>query len=208
MSGRERFFHTLADPNVAYVLFLIGIYGLIYELASPGAVLPGVAGVIGVVLALLSYGSFSVSFAGVALILLAIVLFILEMKTPGYGALAVGGIISLFIGSLLMFSPMVPYFRISLTVVITMSILSICFFGLIIYIGISGLKGKVESGIKSLIDSEGEVKVKIDPVGIVFLNKEDWSAVSFDGKPIDKGFKVKVLEVQGVKLVVQTIEKK
>jgi len=203
MSKREGFFHVLGDPNVAYVLFIIGIYGLIYELASPGIGLAGIAGAICILLALVSFGSLPINYAGFALLILAIVLFILEIKAPTHGALAVGGIVSLFIGSFLLFNPMVPYFRISMTVVITMLILTVVFFVIIISIGIASLKGKVVTGVSSLVNSIGEVKVKIDPEGIVFVNNEDWSAISSSGKAIRKGEKVRVVSVEGVKLVVE-----
>jgi membrane-bound serine protease (ClpP class) len=203
MSKREGFFHVLGDPNVAYVLFIIGIYGLIYELASPGIGLAGIAGAICILLALVSFGSLPINYAGFALLILAIVLFILEIKAPTHGALAVGGIVSLFIGSFLLFNPMVPYFRISMTVVITMLILTVVFFVIIISIGIASLKGKVVTGVSSLVNSIGEVKVKIDPEGIVFVNNEDWSAISSSGKTIRKGEKVRVVSVEGVKLVVE-----
>lgn len=205
MSKREGLFHVLGDPNVAYVLFIVGIYGLIYELASPGIGLAGIAGAISILLALVSFGSLPINYAGVGLIILAVVLFVLEIKAPTHGALAIGGIVSLFIGSLLMFNPMVPYFRISLAVVITMLVLTVVFFALIISIGIASLKGKVVTGISSLVNSIGDVKVGIAPEGIVFVNKEDWSAVSSSGKSIRKGEKVKVVSVEGVKLVVEPV---
>ncbi|MFH1824543.1 MAG: nodulation protein NfeD [Candidatus Firestonebacteria bacterium] len=208
MSKREGLFHVLGDPNVAYVLFMIGLYGLIYELAAPGIGLAGIAGTICILLALVSFGSLPINYAGVALIILAVVLFILEIKAMTHGVLATGGAVSLFIGSLLMFNPMVPYFRISLTVVITMLVLTVGFFAFIISIGIASLKGKVVTGISSLIHSIGEVKVGIDPEGIVFVNNEDWSAVSNTGEPIKKGEEVKVISVEGVKLVVEPLKKR
>lgn len=208
MSGRESLFHVLGDPNVVYVLFLLGIYGLIYELAAPGFGFPGIIGAICIILALVSFGSLPVSFAGIALIILAVVLFVLEIKAPTHGALAFGGVVSLVLGSLLIFNPMMPYFRISLTVVFTMVILTTAFFILVISIGIAGLKGKVVIGVQSLIGAIGEVKVKIDPVGIVYVNNEDWSAESFDGTPVKKGEFVKVKEVKGIKLIVEQLAQK
>ncbi len=203
MTWRESLLNTLNDPTIAYVLFLIGIYGLIYELASPGAVFPGTAGVICMILALISFNSLSISFAGVALLVLAVALFILEIKATTHGALAAGGVVSLFLGSLLLFSPMIPYFKMSLAVVITMVVISSAFFAIIISIGIKALKNRVVIGIKSLVGASGDVRVAIDPVGIVSVNKEDWSAGSADGKPVLKGEKVKVLRLEGIKLIVE-----
>ncbi len=203
MTWREGFLNALNDPTIAYVLFLIGIYGLIYELTSPGAVFPGTAGVICMILALISFNSLSISFAGVALLVLAVALFILEIKATAHGALAAGGVVSLFLGSLMLFSPMIPYFKMSIAVVTTMVVISTAFFAIIISIGIKALKNRVVIGIKSLVGASGEVRVAIEPVGIVSVNKEDWSACSADGKPILKGEKVKVLRLEGIKLIVE-----
>jgi membrane-bound serine protease (ClpP class) len=208
MSGRESLFQVLGDPNVAYVLFLIGVYGLIFELVSPGIGLSGIAGAICILLALFSFGSLPLNFAGVGLVILAIALFILEIKAPTHGAMAAGGVISLFIGSLLMFNPMVPYFRISMGVIMTMIVLTVIFFVIIISLGIAAQKMKAASGKKSLLDKEGEVLKALEPEGIVFVEMEDWTARSKDGKTIDKGEKVKVIAVDGIKLIVEKTSSK
>ncbi|MEI7904210.1 MAG: nodulation protein NfeD [Candidatus Firestonebacteria bacterium] len=207
-SRREGFLNLLFDPTIAYVLFLVGIYGLIYELASPGAVLPGVAGMISIILALISFNSLTVSLAGMALLVLAIVLFILEIKSSAHGGLAAGGVISLALGSVMLFSPMMPYYRISLMVVATMVVLSTAFFAIIIYIGVQSLKGRVVIGIQSLLGAEGIVKTPLNPVGIVYVNKEDWSAESGNKKSIKKGQTVRVLAVEGIKLIVEELKEK
>src|SRR5208337_2164189 len=95
-----------------------------------------------------------------------------------HGGLALGGLIALFLGSLMLYTPMMPFYRMSLSLIITMVVISAVFFAIIIYICIQALKSKVVIGIKSLIGAEGEVKVKIDPIGIVFVNNEDWTAES------------------------------
>ncbi len=203
MNTGEELSNSLQNPTIAYILFLIGIYGLIYELFSPGTILAGAAGSICVVLASISFLTLSVSAAGIILLVLAVALFVLEIKATAHGALAAGGVVSLFLGSLMLFSPMMPYFKISMTVVITMVMISTAFFAIIITIGIKALKNRVVIGIKSLVGASGEVKLAIDPIGIVFVNKEDWTAEASDGKPVGKGEKIRVVRVEGIKLIVE-----
>ncbi|MFH1074958.1 MAG: NfeD family protein [Candidatus Firestonebacteria bacterium] len=206
MTGKETLLHLLGNPNVAYILFVLGILAIIFEFAAPGIGLPGIGGAICVILAIFSFTGLPVSIAGIIMILLAIGLFVFEIKTPAHGAFAVGGVLALFLGSLLIFNPMVPYFRISMSIVITILVLTSAFFAFLITLGLSAMKGKVVIGIGSLLNATGEVKVGLDPVGIVYINREDWSAESNDGQPIDKGEKVRVLKVEGVKLIVERIK--
>ncbi len=207
MNWREEFQNSLGDPTIAYILFLVGLYGIIFELFSPGAIFPGLAGGVCVLLACFSFTALSISTAGVILLVLAVALFVLEIKATAHGALAAGGIVALFAGSLMLFSPMLPYFKMSIMVVVTMVVISALFFAIIIRLGIKALKNRVVIGIKSLVGAFGEVKLTIDPVGIVFVNKEDWSAASADGKPVLKGERVKVLRVEGIKLIVEPAER-
>lgn len=204
MSVREKLFNALGDPNIAYVLFMIGTYGLIYELASPGAIFPGVIGGICIILALVAFESLSASLAALFLIILAAILFILEVKIVSHGVLTMGGIISLLLGSLLLFSPQLPYFRLSITLIIGTVIMTSLFFIFIVSKGILAQKRKVESGFEGLIDKIGEAKTDILNEGRVYVGGEDWSAYT-ENEKIEKGEKIKVVSIDGIRLKVKKI---
>ncbi|OGF51085.1 MAG: hypothetical protein A2044_07560 [Candidatus Firestonebacteria bacterium GWA2_43_8] len=208
MSGWEAVLHVIGDPNIAYILLILGVFGLIFEFTAPGTFIPGITGGVFIILALYSMGSISVSFAGAAFLLLAFMLFVLEIKTPSHGLIGAGGLLSLILGSLLIFNPMAPYFRISLPVVITMVVLTGGFFAFIIIIGVTALRSKAVSGIASLIGAEGTVKTDMNPAGIVLVSNEDWSAETEDGSSLKKGDKITVISVNGTKLkVTKTLDK-
>jgi membrane-bound serine protease (ClpP class) len=213
MSMREKLFNALGDPNIAYVLFMIGIYGLIYELASPGGFFGGIIGGICLILALVSFDSLSASLAGIFLIILAAILFIVDVYASTHGAFTIGGILSLLIGSLMLFSPQVPYFRLSMTLIIGVIVMTSLFFMFIVTKGILAQRKKVESGEEGLIGSIGEAKTDVLKDGIVYVKGEEWSAyaesavgaestVGAEGKKIFKGEKIKVLDVDGIRLKV------
>ena len=202
MSIREKLFNALGDPNIAYVLFMIGIYGLIYELASPGAIFPGVAGGICLILALVSFDSLSANLAGMFLIILAAVLFILEVKIVSHGVLTMGGILSLILGSLMLFSPQLPYFRLSMTLITGTVIMTSLFFIFIVSKGILAQKRKIESGVEGIIGSTGEARTDISDEGRVYVHGEEWSAYT-EGEKIEKGGKIKVIGIDGISLKVK-----
>jgi len=206
MSGWEVVLHVIGDPNIAYILLILGVFGLIFEFTSPGTFVPGITGGVFIILSLYSMGSISVSFAGAAFLLLAFMLFILEIKTPSYGLIGIAGLLSLILGSFLIFNPLSPYFKISLPVVFTMVLLTGGFFVFIITIGVSALKSKPVSGIAALIGAKGEVKTDMKPSGIVIVNKEDWSAETVDGQNLEKGEKISVVSVDGIKLIVKSAQ--
>ncbi|MFH1073724.1 MAG: nodulation protein NfeD, partial [Candidatus Firestonebacteria bacterium] len=124
MSGWESVLQVIGDPNIAYILLILGVFGLIFEFTAPGTLIPGIIGGVFIILSLYSMGSISVSFAGAAFLLLAFILFVLEIKTPAHGLIGIAGLLSLILGSFLLFNPLAPYFRISLPVVITMVLLT------------------------------------------------------------------------------------
>src|SRR3990172_6166947 len=108
MNLPERILQTIADPNIAYILFTIGVIGIIAELYNPGAFFPGITGAISLILAFVAFGSLPINWAGVLLLLLAIGLFIAELNSEGIGILAVGGLIAFVLGSLLLYTPLTP----------------------------------------------------------------------------------------------------
>ncbi|MCX7919938.1 MAG: nodulation protein NfeD [bacterium] len=210
MTLREQFLHALGNPNVAYVLFILGIYGLIYELASPGFGLSGILGGICIILALVAFESLPFNLAGLLLILFGIALFIADIKAPTHGVLTVGGIVSLFIGSLLIFSPAgtkeAPYISmgVSLSVIITMVILTTAFFVFAITKGLLAQRRKTISGKEGIIGAIGEVTVDLNPAGEVQVLGERWSAFTEQG-PIARGEKIRVIDLDGLRVKVERV---
>jgi membrane-bound serine protease (ClpP class) len=205
LSPREDFLHVLSDPNIAYILFIAGFYGLIFELSSPGAVLPGVVGGIAILLALWSFQAISVSIAGLALIVFAILLFVAETQTSSSGVLAAGGAISLFLGSIFLIDvEKEPFVQISLNLILLVTLLTVAFFVVVIRYVIKAHKRRAATGAEGMVGMSGVAKSDIDPQGNVFVHGELWKATS--DKPIKKDSKVKVLEVDNLLLKVSEVD--
>jgi membrane-bound serine protease (ClpP class) len=205
LSPREDFLHILSDPNIAYILFIAGFYGLIYELSSPGAILPGVIGGIAILLALWSFQALSVSVAGLALIIFAILLFVAETQTSSGGVLAAGGAISLFLGSIFLIdSEKEPFVQISLNLILLVTLLTMAFFVVVIGYVIKAQKRKATTGAEGMVGMIGVAKSDIDPEGNVFVHGEIWHACS--DKLVKKDSKVKVLEVDNLVLKVEEVD--
>lgn len=205
LSPREDFLHILSDPNIAYILFIAGFYGLIYELSSPGAILPGVIGGIAIVLALWSFQALSVSVAGLALIVFALLLFVAETQTSSGGVLAAGGAISLFLGSIFLIdSEKEPFVQISLNLILFVTLLTLAFFVVVIGYVIKAHERRITTGEEGLVGMRGLAKSDIEPEGKVFVHGELWKARA--DKPIKKDSKVKVLEVDNLILKVKEVE--
>jgi membrane-bound serine protease (ClpP class) len=183
---------------------MIGFYGIIYELASPGAIFPGVIGGICLLLAFFALESLPINIVGIFLIILGIALFIAELKTPGFGALATGAIISLFLGSLMLFSTSSPYFqpKVALHLIIIFVAFSAFFFLFALSYAIKALRAKPMSDKESLIGQVGIAKEELQPYGVILVGGEDWSAESEDGV-IKQGEKVIVSGIDGLKLKVK-----
>jgi membrane-bound serine protease (ClpP class) len=201
MNFRDKILNIISDPNIAYLLMLAGIYGIFFELTNPGAIFPGVFGVLSLILALYSFQTLPVNYAGLMLIILAIVLFILEIKVASYGLLTIGGIISMIIGSLMLFESAMPFFKLSLTVILPAVFLTALFFGLTIYLVLKAYRRKPSTGVEELIGLEGEARSDIHKKGQVFVHGELWKAWS--DEPVSKGDKITVEEVKNLKLKVR-----
>lgn len=201
MSFRFRVLNALSDPNIAYILMLLGIYGLIFELSNPGSILPGVVGGISLILAFYAFQTLPINYAGFLLILLAIILFIAEIKVPSYGLLTVGGVISMVLGSLMLITTDVPGLQISLYVILPTALLTAGFFVLVIGMAWQAHQKKPVTGIEALIGMGGTAKTEIHPRGTVLLQGELWEAVSEE--PIKEGEPVIVQGLDGLKLMVK-----
>ena len=190
---RLRILDFIADPNFAYILMLLGIYGLFFELYNPGAIFPGVVGVLSLILAFFSLQLLPLNWAGLLLILLAIVLFLLEIKIASYGLLSIGGIISMTLGSLMLFEPFKTGIQIGLEVVLTATIITALFFAFVVGMGLRAQSRKVTTGKEGIIGEIGRVAVQINPRGKVQVHGEVWDAVA--DEPLEVGTSVRVLAV-------------
>ena len=197
MSPAERVFQKLWRPEVMFILMLIAIYGIIGELSSPGAILPGVVGAIALILALYLAAVLPVNVAGLVLIVLAMALFIFDLYTPTHGVLTVGGIISFLIGSLMLFDRADPLFRLSLSFIIPATLITAAFFTFIIGKGLRAQMLPVKVGKESLIGRTVTALTPIDSQdGRIFVEGEYWNAVS--DAPIAKGEEAEIAAVQGL----------
>jgi len=206
MSWRQEVLDILSDPNIAYILMLIGIYGIFFELYNPGSVLPGVIGGICLILALYSFQTLPVNYAGVMLIFFAIILFLLEIKIPSYGILSIGGIISLVIGSLMLIETDIPFLQISWKVIAGAAISTTLFFMFAIGLAYKALRLKPTTGREGLVGEEGTAITAIDPLGSIEVHGEIWTVSS--SERIEKGQRVMVaaVDLQHLKLRVIPIK--
>jgi membrane-bound serine protease (ClpP class) len=205
MGLRHKILSLIGNPNVAYMLILLGFYGIFFELTNPGSIFPGVLGALFLILAFYSFQTLPVNYAGLLLIILAIVLFILEIKITSYGLLTVGGLISLTLGSIMLFDSPFPFQRVSLEVIIPAVVLTTIFFALTVALVIQAHRSRPTTGAEGLIGLEGQVKGNIDNSdGSVFVHGEIWKA--FSNEVIKKGEKVLVEKVDGLKLKVKKKE--
>jgi membrane-bound serine protease (ClpP class) len=204
MNWQQRFLNVISDPNIVYILMMIGFAGIMFEIYNPGAIFPGVIGVISLILAFYSLHTLPVNYAGIALIIFAVILFLLEIKVTSYGILTIGGIVSLLLGSIMLIDPdsALEYARISWTVIIPVTFFITAFFVFAISLGIRAQLRKPATGNEGLIGSFGESLELLDPTGEVRVWGERWTADSVRGK-IKKGERVKVVGVDNMKLKVE-----
>ena len=204
MSWREKLLDVISNPQIAYYLLMLGGMGIFFELSNPGAILPGVVGGIFLILAFYALQVLPVNYAGLALILFAIILFIAEIKVVSHGLLAVGGVISLFLGSVMLFQSPVEYMRLSLSVIIPAVLVTSAFFIFALTMAIRARLKKPTTGTEGLVGEVGIVSTPLAPEGKVSVHGEFWNA--FSDQPIEKGDKVQVIEVINLKLKVKKIE--
>src|SRR5437660_7538020 len=202
MSPAERVFQKLWRPEVMFILMLIAIYGIIGELTTPGAILPGVVGAIALVLALYLAAILPVNVTGLVLIALALMLFIFDVYAPTHGVLTVGGIISFLIGSLMLFNRADPLFRLSLSYIIPATLITALFFVFVVGKGLRAQLLPVKAGTEMMVGKTATALMPIDSRGgRVFVEGEYWNAVS--DTPIGKGDVAEIAAVQGLTLRVQ-----
>jgi len=196
---RDRVLNTISNPNIAYILMMIGMAGLYFELSHPGAILPGVIGAISLVLAFFAFQTLPVNYAGLLLIALAIIFFIAEIKVSSYGLLSVAGLISLILGSVMLFENV----RVSLNLMMPTIVLIGGFFIVVAFLAFRAYRGKPASGMEGLIGETGVVEEKIDPVGLIFAHGEYWKATC--AEVVEEGEKVRVIGSKGLELIVEKV---
>jgi len=194
---RDRVLNTISNPNIAYILMMIGMAGLYFELAHPGAIFPGVIGAISLILAFFAFQTLPVNYAGLLLIALAIIFFIAEVKVASYGLLSLAGLISLTLGSVMLFEDV----AVSLKLMMPTIVLVGGFFVGIAYVAFKAYRGQPKGGMEGLIGESAVVEEKIDPVGLVFTHGEYWKASS--DEVADEGEKVEIIGSDGLELIVR-----
>lgn len=199
MTFRQRFLLTIANPNLAYILLMIGLLGLYFEFSHPGAILPGVLGGISLLLAVFAFQILPINYVGLGLIILAVILFILEVKVQSFGMLALGGIAAMIIGSLMLIKAPIaelrPSLRFVLPVVIGVSAIVLFLLALVF----KAHRRRSVSGREGMIGETGTARTDLAPAGMVFVHGELWEAVAEE--PVRAGEKVKVIEVlEGLKI--------
>ena len=201
MGTRLEILAALSDPNIAYILFLLGLAGLYFEFANPGVVLPGIIGGISLILAFFAMQTLPVNYAGVLLILFAVALFIAEIKVVSHGVLTIGGIVSMIMGSLLLFDSPDPALRVSLKVMIPALIVISLFFAGVVSLVLKAQMRKRQSGREGMIGAEGEAVTDVHEMGKVFVHGEYWNAWS--DRAVEKGKRVRVVAVTALKLKIE-----
>ena len=200
---RDEILKTVSNPNIAYILMLIGLAGLYFELSHPGAIFPGVIGGISLILAFYAFQTLSVNYAGVLLILLGAILFLLEIKVTSYGLLSIGGVICLTLGSIMLFNTGTTGMRVSWSVLIPAVLVISGFFIAVALLALRAHMVKPRTGYEALIGEMAVSKESLAPEGKVFVHGELWNAISEDIVPA--GTRMEVIGVENLLLKVRKI---
>jgi membrane-bound serine protease (ClpP class) len=193
MTARQKFLLTISNPNLAYILLMVGLLGLYFEFAHPGAILPGVLGAISLLLAIFSFQILPINYVALLLILLAIALFILEVKIQSFGILGVGGVIAMVIGSVMLVNSPIPELQPSLKIVIPMAVGLSLIFLFLLFLVVRAHSRRAFTGKEGLVGEIGTAQTDLNPEGKVFVHGELWNAEA--AEPIARGSKVRVNRV-------------
>lgn len=198
---RSKLLAVITDPNVAYILMLIGIYGLIYEFANPGMILPGVAGTICLLLALFAFQVLPINYAGLALMLLGVAFMVGEVFVPSFGALGIGGMAAFVIGSIMLLDTDIPGYGISIPLIGFFALTSAGLFMFALGMALKARRRPVVSGVEEMIGSVGVALDDFDQAGRIRVHGEIWTAVS--KTPVRRGDRVRVFAVHGLRLFIE-----
>ena len=202
---RDRFLNVITDPNVAYVLMMLGMLGLFFELSNPGVILPGIIGGICLILAFFAFQSLPINYAGLLLILFGIVLLVAEIKIVSHGVLAIGGMVSMSLGSLMLFDAPEIGFRVSWWVIGPTVAATAGLFLFVIAAGVRALGRPPSTGAEGFVGKFATVRERLAPEGQVLVAGEIWRAVA-DGAPLEPGTQVRIVAVDGLTLWVAKTE--
>jgi membrane-bound serine protease (ClpP class) len=208
MGFTEKILNLISDPDLTYILLMLGLIGILFELFNPGAIFPGIVGFISLVLAFYALNTLPVNWAGLALIVFGVILMLLEIKIISHGLLAIGGIVSLLMGSLMLIRPdsNLEFGRISRALIISMVAVSAGFFLFVMGMGLKALRKKPLTGIEGMLGEMGETMDPLDPSGRVLVRGEIWNAVSVAGD-LKKGEKVRITAVNDMTLHVEQLNR-
>jgi membrane-bound serine protease (ClpP class) len=215
------FFHLLlgflVNPDLAYILLVVGIFGVIFELTSPGAIAPGVAGAVALIMAFIGFGSLPTNIGGVIFIILAVVLFVVDIKTPTHGFLTAGGIVAFVMGSLLLFpawitpsgagdtdSSLSPVVHISILTIVLMTLLVVAFFTFVLGKGIGAMSRRITFGEETIVGGTAIALTACAPEGLVRMAGEQWTARAVEGA-IRAGDAVEIVGREGLCLLVRAV---
>jgi membrane-bound serine protease (ClpP class) len=204
MGLAEKLLNIVSDPNIAYLLLMLGFFGLLFELYNPGAILPGIIGVISLILAFYSMHTLPINYAGIALIVFGIILFLLELKVMSHGMLAIGGVLSVLLGSLMLIrtDSELEFVSLSKSVIVTTTIVTSLFFLFVIGMGLRAQRAKPITGMEGLLGEIGESIEPLNLIGKVHVHGEIWNAESTSGI-INRGEKIRVTGIKDLKLYVE-----
>jgi len=205
MNWREEFLKLISNPNIAYILFILGFYGLIFGITHPGAIVPGLLGALSLVLAFFAFQTLPINYTGVGLIVLGIAMFVMEVLTPTYGPLAIGGIVAMVLGSMMLLNTNAPFLQISMPIIIAVVGTTAAFFLFALGATIRAMRRRPSTGQEGLIGEVGMAESDIDSTGgKVFIHGEYWNAKS--SEKIKEGEEVEVVEVNRLRLKVRKKE--
>jgi membrane-bound serine protease (ClpP class) len=202
MTPIEQFLHVITDPNIAFILLTLGLNGLLFELANPGAILPGVVGGVCLLLGFYALGVLNVNYTGLGFMALAFLLFLADIKAPSHGILTVGGIVSFVLGALILFNT--PYQPVSRGLVLAVALVTAAFFAFAVSAGVRAQLRRPTTGQAGMIGVTAETRSELNPEGVVFVSGELWRAVADEGK-VARGQSVQIVGIDGMRLRVRQI---
>ncbi len=203
MSFRDKILSVISNPTIAYILLILGVAGLYFELSTPGAVLPGVLGGICLILAFYAFQTLPINYAGLLLIILALILFIAEVKVVSHGILTIGGIAAMILGSLMLIDSPAPFLQISLSAILGVTAATTAFFVFAIGAVFRAHRRQPATGREGLVGQAGVARTRLNPDGLIFIRGEIWNATCAEG--VEPGEQVQVISVAGLKLKVKKL---
>ncbi|MDP8259502.1 MAG: nodulation protein NfeD [Candidatus Gygaella obscura] len=200
LTFQERILNSVTNPNIAYILMLLGVIGLIFEFSHPGIGFPGIAGAICILLSFYSFQALPIDYTGILLIVLSIILFIAEAFTPTFGLLTLGGIVALSFGSIMLIKSPFEFLRISVKIIIPFAVATGSIAVLLVFNAVKTYRKKITTGKEGLLNEKATAISNINKTGKVLCHGEIWNAYTLDKKPIKKNDAVKIIAVEGLKL--------